>query len=113
MFAMYSGLLAGLRQDVRYGLRRLAASPGFTSVAIGSLALGICIATCAYSEINGILRDLPGVSRPDQLVALQSPSSYPQYQRYRQLGDVFSATFAYVAPVPFAVSIAGRTQRTW
>ncbi|MGC9945882.1 MAG: ABC transporter permease [Bryobacteraceae bacterium] len=107
--------LAELRQDIRYGLRMLARSPGFTAVALISLSLGICIATCAYSELNGMLRDLPGgVSHPDELVSIQAPSSYPAYQRYRQLGDVFSSTFAYVAPVPFGVSTGGgRTERTW
>ena len=63
--------LAELRQDIRYGLRMLAASPGFTAVAMASLSLGICIATCAYSEMNGLLRNLPGVPHPDQLVALE------------------------------------------
>jgi hypothetical protein len=57
--------LAELRQDVRYGLRMLAHSPGFALVALVSLSLGIAIATCAYSEVNGlILRDLPGVRSP-------------------------------------------------
>ena len=105
--------LAELRQDIRYGLRMLARSPGFTAVALISLSLGICIATCAYSELNGLLRDLPGVPHPDQLVSLQAPSSYPAYQRYRALSDLFSSTFAYVAPVPFGVSNGGRTDRTW
>jgi predicted permease len=105
--------LAELRRDVRYGLRMLAGSPGFTAVALISLSLGICIATCAYSELHGLLRDLPGVPNPDELVSLQAPSSYPAYQRYRDLRDVFSSTFAYVAPVPFGVSSGGRTERTW
>ena len=109
--------LAELRQDIRYGLRMLARSPGFTAVALISLSLGICIATCAYSELNGLLRDLPGVPNPNELVALQTPSSYPAYQRYRELGDLFSSTFAYVAPVPFGISGGGRnernTERTW
>ena len=52
--------LAEFRQDVRYGLRALAAAPGFTAVALISLSLGICIATCALSEMNGMaLRSLP------------------------------------------------------
>src|ERR1700691_2117348 len=88
--------LAELRRDIRYGLRMLARSPGFTAVALISLSLGICIATCAYSEMNGLLRDLPGVPNPGQLVSLQAPSSYPAYQRYRVMHDLFSSTFAYV-----------------
>ena len=67
---------ADLRQDIRHGLRVLAGSPGFTSVALISLTLGIAIATSAYSEMNGmILRDLPAVLNPDSLVALQLPMS--------------------------------------
>jgi predicted permease len=104
---------AELRQDIRYGLRMLAVSPGFTAVALASLSLGICIATCAYSEMNGLLRDLPGVRNPDELVTLQTPASYPNYKRYRELSDLFSDTFAYVAPVPLGVSTGGRTERTW
>jgi predicted permease len=105
--------LGELRQDIRYGLRMLAGSPGFTAVALVSLSLGICIATCAYSEMNGLLRDLPGVRNPDQLVALQTPASYPNYKRYRELTGLFSDTFAYVAPVPFSVATGGRKERTW
>ena len=105
--------LAELRREIRYGLRMLAGSPGFTAVALVSLSLGICIATCAYSEMNGLLRDLPGVREPGQLVAIQTPTSYPNYERYRELSDLFSATFAYVAPVPFGVSTGGRSERTW
>ncbi len=105
--------LAELRQDTRYGLRMLARSPGFTAVALISLSFGISIATCAYSELQGFLRDLPGVPHPDELVALQAPSSYPAYQRYRELGNLFSSTFAYVAPVPFAIAHGGRNERAW
>jgi macrolide transport system ATP-binding/permease protein len=105
---------ADLGRDIRHGLRVLAGSPGFTSVALISLTLGIAIATCAYSEMNGlILRDLSVVSNPDQLVALQLPASYPSYKRYRELSGVFSSTLAYLAPVPFGVSLSGKTERTW
>src|ERR1700733_12790640 len=105
---------AEFRQDVRYGLRTLAASPGFTAVALLSLSLGICIATCAFSEMNALtLRTLPGVENPGKLVALQSPTSYPNYRRYREQGDLFSSTMSYAAPVPFAVSLGNKTERIW
>lgn len=106
--------LAEFRQDVRYGLRRLTGSPGFTSVALASLSLGVCIATCAFSQMNGMaLRSLPAVQSPGELVALQSPTSYPNYKRFREQGDLFSSAMAYAAPVPFAVSPGGHTERTW
>jgi predicted permease len=106
--------LAELRQDVRYGLRMLARSPGFTSVALVSLSLGIAVATCAYSEVNGlVLRDLPSVAKPAELVAIEAPTSYPNYQRYRQHNELFSSTMAYEAPVPFGISLGGRTERIW
>src|SRR5579863_14230 len=105
---------AELSQDVRYGLRMLAASPGFTAVALISLGLGICVATSAFSELNAvILRDIPSVSEPDRLVAVQAPTSFPTYKQYRERGDLFSSTFAYVAPVPFGVMQSGHTERTW
>src|SRR5260370_24590594 len=103
-----------LWRDIRYGLRILGRSPGFTAVALISLTLGICIATCADSEMNGmILRSLPAVSHADELVGLQMPSSYSNYKRYRELHDVFSSTLAYVAAVPLEVSFNVRSQRTW
>jgi predicted permease len=103
-----------LWQDIRYGLRMLARSPGFTSVALISLSLGICVATSAFSELNGFaLRDVPVVSKPGQLVMLQAPTSYPVYKRYRERSDLFSSTLAYIAPVPFGVSLDGRTERIW
>jgi hypothetical protein len=106
--------LAELRQDIRYGLRMLAASPGFTTDAVLSLSLGICVATSAFSELNAvILRDVPGVSQPGRLVALQPAASYPAYERFRERTGLFSSTLAYVAPVPFGVFLGGHTERAW
>lgn len=105
---------AEIRHDLQYGLRVLGKSPGFTAVALISLSLGITIATCAISEMNGIvLRALPGVSHPEQLVTVLAPTSYPNYERYRDETKLFSSTAAYVAPVPYAVSLGGRTERSW
>jgi len=105
--------LAEIRQDMRYGLRTLAASPGFTAVAVVSLSLGLAVGTSAWSEMNGLLRDTPGVREPGQLVALFSPTSFPLYKRYRERTDVFSSTMSYIAPAPFGVQRGGRTERTW
>jgi predicted permease len=112
--ALLRGAITGLGQEVRYALRVLLASPGFTAVALLSLSLGICIATCAFSEMNGMaLRNLPGVPRAAELVALQVPTSYPHYRRYREHSNLFSSTFAYVAPVPFDVQLGAHAERMW
>jgi len=75
---------SSLTKDVLYSLRMLARTPGSTLAALISLGLGACIATCALSEMNGVvLRNVPPVARPNELAALQMPISYPDDKRYR------------------------------
>ncbi|MGH7469969.1 MAG: ABC transporter permease [Longimicrobiales bacterium] len=94
-----------LHYDVRYALRRLLRSPGFTTVAIVSLALGIGANSAIFSIVNSfLLRDL-GVQRPDRLVEiytnddngfLYAPSSVPDYRSLQQgTTSVFDDVVAY------------------
>jgi predicted permease len=102
-------------QDIRYGVRMLAANPAFAAVAIASLAIGIG-ATCAiFSFADGLLlRPLP-VARPGDVVTVGSTaslealgasslvSSYPDYIDVRDRAKSFDglAAFTY-ATVGFA-----------
>jgi predicted permease len=113
-FRLIAEHAAQFARDLRYGIRTLTAAPGFTSVAIVSLSLGICIATCAFSEMNGmVLRPLPGAVRPAELVATERPAAFQAYQRYRARWDLFTDTAAYVPAVPFGVTLNKRTERVW
>lgn len=106
--------VADFGRDLTRSTRVLVVCPGFTFVAVLSLAMGICIAACAISEMNGIvLRNLPVVSNPHALVALELPTTYPEFKRYRERSDVFVAAAAYIAPAPFTLSFAGHKERVW
>jgi putative ABC transport system permease protein len=87
--------------DVRFALRLMQKSPGFTAVVVISLALGIGANTAIFSLINAImLRQMP-VERPDQLVAFveKRPGEdrnddymeWSSYEHFRDNNHVFSA----------------------
>ncbi|MFQ5694634.1 MAG: ABC transporter permease, partial [Terriglobia bacterium] len=92
-----------LWQDVRYGARMLARSPGFTAVAVLTLALGIGANTAIFSVVNTLLFQPLPVNDPHQLVTLATQHgrelphglSYPDYRDYRKQRETFSDLAAY------------------
>ncbi len=99
--------LAEIRQDVIYALRILVRSPGFASVAVLSLAIGIGMCCAFLSQIQSIMRPPPGVRDPAELVAGLGAVSYPYFERYRDQCQPVTAAAVFLGPVPFAVAFTG------
>jgi len=66
----WESALDGILQDLKYSLRRLRATPGFTLVSITTLALGLGAASGIFSIINGVLLKPLPYAHADQLVSL-------------------------------------------
>jgi len=96
-------LLEDFAKDLRYAFRTLAKSPGFTAVAVLTLALGIGANTALFSVVNGVLLNPLRYAEPDRLMALYSrfPNydrgsiSYPNFLDWVHENRSFSALAAY------------------
>jgi putative ABC transport system permease protein len=111
-----------LLQDLRYALRTLLRSPGFTLVAVLTLALGIGANTAIFSVVNAVLlRPLP-YPDPDRLVMLwgtypefgQTTTSLPDFRDWREQSTAFGELAGHV-PTTSNLAIAegepGRVRR--
>lgn len=107
-------LFADLWRDLRYGARMLRRTPGFTLVAIFTLALGIGANTTVFTVINTILLNPLPVARPSELLTVLTtrlegtglegaeaaqPISHPNLVDLQNHNDVFSSFAGYSAPM--------------
>ncbi len=108
--ARRSNMLRDLWQDLRYGLRTLRKNPGFTAIAVLSLALGIGANAAIFQLLNAVrLRTLP-VSNPQELVEVRIAAprgrsgnfngrrpelTYPLWEQVRDRQEAFSGIFAW------------------
>jgi predicted permease len=96
-------LLKSLPQDLRYGSRVLVKSPGFSLIAILTLALGIGANTAIFSVVNGVLLNPLPFHDPHQLVSMfqEMPNfkngsiSYLNFTDWRRMNTTFAAMAAY------------------
>lgn len=83
------------KQDLRFGLRSLLRTPGFTAIAVIALALGIGANTAIFSVVNSVLLNPLSYASPDQLVTLlhngEGPAAAGNYVDWRDQSRSFSA----------------------
>jgi putative ABC transport system permease protein len=111
-----SEIMSELIQDVRYGLRRLSQSPGFTLAVVLVLGLGIGATTAIFSVLDAaLLRSLP-YADPERLVAMLDlqgqdpvPASFPEVGDWGRNTEVFSGVAAYF-PTSFTLTGSGEPE---
>jgi predicted permease len=113
--------LERLWQDVRYGLRMMGRSPGFTTTAILSLAIGIGANATVFSWIRGVLLNpLPGAAQPERVVALETltpsgewvPTSYLDYRDIRDRVKLIES-MSVTQPADLALGTGQNTEQVW
>ena len=101
--------LEQLWQDMRFGLRQLRRSPGFTAVAVLTLALGIGLNTAIFGLIDAVMLKMLPVEKPGELFKVEAGNAdeggggsglndvftNPMWEELRDHQDVFSRTFAW------------------
>jgi predicted permease len=111
-------------QDARFALRSFAASPGFTVVAVLTLAVGIAVCSTVFSWIDGVLlHSYPAVTDTRGLVLIEAvnssgehlvATSYLDYRDYRDgLKDVGEVAIGRITPLSVGGGAYGQAGRPW
>jgi hypothetical protein len=98
-----SNLFAGILQDIHYAFRIMRKSPGFTIVAVLTLALGIGANTAIFSIVNGVLLNPLPFPHAQELTVVyehttnfeKSSISYPNFLDWQRTNSTFASMAAY------------------
>jgi len=117
-----------LWQDIRYAVRMLIKNPGFSAIAILSLALGIGANTTIFTVVNAILLHPLPVKDISRLVELDTVDtktlvtqanttklgmSYPNFQDYARQNQVFTGLSSFTGPFPLTWSGAAEPKQVF
>jgi predicted permease len=84
-----------LWHDIRYGFRQMRQSPGFTAVAVVSLAIGIGLNATVFTALNAVFLRPLSFSNAHEIVRITSPSfSYPHYLELKEQSRTLSGVIA-------------------
>ena len=120
--AHVNGWLDIVIRDLQYSLRMLARTPGFTAIAVLTLALGIGANTAIFTLLDQVLLRLLPVKDPQQLVLLSmrgrhygsnwggNAISHPMYRDFQAHNEVFSEMFCRF-PIAASLSFGGQSER--
>jgi MacB-like periplasmic core domain len=107
--ALGARLLEELIADVHYGFRQLRRSPGLTTIAVITLALGIAGSTAMFTAINAVLLRPLAYRDPDRLVLISGGATEARFEEMRAAARLFTDIGAYTGGLE-TVTISGGTE---